>query len=178
MLDYAGIDRPDAFQGESIRGLIDGGDEPVHDYIFTENLWSTHFGNPRIEAVQNKEWKYIRYYRNHNFPASIKFRVAKEMGIPANKMIYSVNDSGIAVYRHYVKSSLAGEEPVYEELYHLKDDPAELKNLIGDDRYAAELSQLRTAWERKLREARGNGDPNVLRFTAESELERQLSQLR
>lgn len=72
MLDYAGIERPDTFQGNSLRGLIKGDDEPVREYVFSEKLWSTHLGNPRIEAVQDKRWKYIRYYKDENFPARKK----------------------------------------------------------------------------------------------------------
>ncbi len=107
MLDFAGIDTPESFQGKSLRNLIQGSDQPVHEYIFTESLWSTHFGNPRIEAVQDKRWKYIRYYKNENFPAAWKIRVAKELGIPQNKMLYGVHDDAIAVYRYYVEAPQA-----------------------------------------------------------------------
>ncbi|MGI9470787.1 MAG: sulfatase-like hydrolase/transferase [Rubripirellula sp.] len=169
LLDYAGIDCPDTFQGKSIRDLINGEDVAIHDYLFTENLWSTHFGNPRIEAVQDKRWKYIRYYENQNFPASAKIRTAKELKIPLSKMLYAVHDDGIAVYRHYAEASLNGEPPVHEELYDIAGDPHELNNLIADDRYSDELERLKTAWKRKLTEARGTGIPRVLRYTADSE---------
>ncbi|TWT67585.1 sulfatase-like hydrolase/transferase [Allorhodopirellula solitaria] len=53
LLNFAEIEPPEAFQGKTLRGLIEGSDQPIHDYIFTENLWSTHFGNPRIESVQD-----------------------------------------------------------------------------------------------------------------------------
>ncbi|MCM2369165.1 sulfatase-like hydrolase/transferase [Aporhodopirellula aestuarii] len=176
MLEYAGIDRPGSFQGKSIRGLVDGDAVAVHDYIFTENLWATHFGNPRIEAVQDKEWKYIRYYANESFPASIKIRTAKELGIPIVKMLYTVNDDGIAVYRHYVESPLAGEQPIYEELYHVGVDPHELNNVINEPSHAEVLARLRGAWWEKLKYARGTGNPKVLRYTEASELERKLKE--
>lgn len=169
MLDYADIEIPDSFQGKSIRSLVEGNREPAHEYVFTENLWSTHFGNPRIESVQDKRWKYIRYYKNENFPASRKIRTAKELKIPVNKMLYAVHDDAIAVYRHYAEASLAGESPVYEELYDIANDPHELQNLFDDDRHAIELNRLRVAWKKKLLEARGTGIPNVLRYTADSE---------
>ncbi|WP_166831157.1 sulfatase-like hydrolase/transferase [Thalassoroseus pseudoceratinae] len=169
MLDYAEIDPPGTFQGKTLRGLIDGSDQPVHEFIFTENLWSTHFGNPRIEAAQNKRWKYIRYYKNENFPASWKIRVAKELGIPQNKMLYGVHDDGIAVYRYYAEASLEGEPPVYEELYDIQTDPSEMRNLIKDNAHAATLQRLKLAWKKKLTEARGTGAPKVLRYTVDSE---------
>ncbi|MEC5128711.1 sulfatase-like hydrolase/transferase [Verrucomicrobiales bacterium BCK34] len=176
LLDYAGIDIPDTFQGKSLRGLIDEEGAPVHEFIFTENLWSTHFGNPRIESVQDKQWKYIRYYANESFPASKKVQVAKEMGFPVNKMLYAVSDEYIATYRHYAESSLAGAEPIYEELYHLAEDPDELHNVIDDSQHAGQLKRLRAAWKERLTYARGTGVPKVLRYTELSELERELKQ--
>lgn len=169
MLDYAGIERPATFQGKSLRGLVEGADEPIREYVYTENLWSTHFGNPRIEAVQDKRWKYIRYYKNENFPARWKIRTAKEMGIPINAMLYGVHDDAIAVYRYYAEASLGGEPPVYEELYDIKNDPGELHNLIDDATHAGTLQRLKAAWRRKLTEARGTDAPKVLRYTADSE---------
>ncbi|WP_146514900.1 sulfatase-like hydrolase/transferase [Rubripirellula amarantea] len=168
MLDYAGIDAPIEFQGKSLRGLIDGNAGPVHEFIFTENLWSTHFGNPRIEAVQDKRWKYIRYYKNDTFPASEKILVAKQLNIPVGKMLYNVHDDGIAVYRHYVESPLQGEEPVYEELYDIENDPAEVNNLIDQDQHSEVLERLKAAWKQKLIEARGTGVPKVIRYTADN----------
>ncbi|MEM6689735.1 MAG: sulfatase-like hydrolase/transferase [Planctomycetota bacterium] len=169
ILDFAGVDLPASFQGRSLRRLIEGNDEPVRKYIFTENLWSTHFGNPRIEAVQDKQWKYIRYYKNENVTASWKIRVANELGIPKNRLLYGVHDDAIAVYRYYVEASLEGEPAVYEELYDIQSDSSELQNLIHDSRYAATRQRLKVAWKRKLTEARGVGVPKVLRYTADSE---------
>ncbi|KAA5538000.1 sulfatase-like hydrolase/transferase [Roseiconus nitratireducens] len=169
MLDFAGIDRPATFQGKSLRGLIEGTDQPIRDFVFTENLWSTHFGNPRIEAVQDKRWKYIRYYKNENFPALWKIRAAKELDIPQNQLLYAVHDDAIAVYRYYVESSLEGEPPVYEELYDIQNDPGELRNLINNPAHSDKLQRLRTAWKQELSEARGTGPPKVLRYTAGSE---------
>lgn len=175
LLDFAGIDAPESFQGKSLRGLIEGGNKPVHETIFTENLWSTHFGNPRIEAVQDKRWKYIRYYKNENFPASWKLRVAKQLGIPQNTLLYGVHDDSISVYRYYVESSLEGEPPVYEELYDIQNDPGELRNLIFDVSHAETLQRLKVAWNQALTEARGTESPKVLRYTVDSERERQSS---
>ena len=165
MVDYAGIERPEEFQGKSIRGLITGDTQPVHKTIFTENLWSTHFGNPRIEAVQDKRWKYIRYYENCSFPASAKIRTAKEMKIPVHSMLYTIHDDSIAVYRRMAEASLQGETPVYEELYDIANDPSELKNVIDQDQHQDILRRLKAAWKQKLTEARGEGAPKVLRYT-------------
>lgn len=172
LLAKAGIAIPTAFQGKDISHLIAGEKREVRDYVFTENLWSTQFGNPRCEAVQTKDWKYIRYYKNDNFPALKKVEIAKRLGINVNKMLYSVHDTDIALYRDLAESSLKGEEPVYEELYHLAQDPAELHNLITEKEHAPVLRELKKAWKSSLQMASGTDRPKVLRYTTDSKAEK------
>ncbi len=162
---------PLEFQGKDISGLISGDIREPRDYVFTENLWSTQFGNPRCEAVQNKEWKYIRYYKNNTFSASKKMAVAKQLGINENKMLYAVHDTDIAIYRDYIESSIKGELPVYEELYNLRNDPSELNNLIHKTAYKGVLKTLQSVWKEKIEFARGDGNPKVNRYTIDSQLE-------
>lgn len=168
ILSRAGVAPPESFQGKDLNGLMLGEEKEVRQYLFTENLWSTKFGNPRCEAVQDREWKYIRYYRNNTFPARKLLATAKEMGINPNKMLYPVHDPEIAVYRDYVESPLRGEQPVYEELYHLSEDPGEIHNLIDAPEHADVLRTLRAAWKQEITRARGEGQPLVLRHTADS----------
>jgi arylsulfatase A-like enzyme len=169
MVSMAGIEIPSSFQGKDISGLVKGDNTEVRDYVFTENLWSTQFGNPKIEAVQNKDWKYIRYYKNDIFPASKKIETAKLLGINVNDILYKVHDTDIAVYRQLSDASLEGEVPVYEELYDLKNDPAELHNLIDDKKNFPILNQLKAIWKTELTNARGEGTPKVYRYTFDSE---------
>jgi len=172
LLRQAGIPIPESYQGRDLSALLSGRESAVREYLFTENLWSTQFGNPRCESVQNGAWKYIRYYKNENFPASKKIATAKEMGIPLNAMLYKVHDPDMAVYRSYVEGPLAGEPAVYEELYHLAEDPQEARNLAKDPALAARLTTMRTAWKQAIVMARGTESPKVLRYTSDSEAER------
>jgi arylsulfatase A-like enzyme len=173
MLEMAGVEHPESYQGKSLLGLIRGEVDGVRAYVFTENLWSTHFGNPRCESVQDQRWKYIRYYENNNLSARDLMRTAREMEMPVNQILYGVHDQGIATYRNYIESPLRGEKPVYEELYDLEKDPAELHNLSGRREHQAKLDELRKAWEKEIRMARGEGKAEVLRYTTESKLERE-----
>ncbi|MDG1805649.1 sulfatase-like hydrolase/transferase [Flavicella sp.] len=168
MLAMAGVAIPKEFQGKDISKLVVDKTAEVRDYVFTENLWSTQFGNPKCEAVQNKEWKYIRYYKNTTFSASKKIATAKELGIPVNKMLYATHDPDIAYYRQLSDSSLEGEKPVYEELYNLKNDPAELVNLAKNKENKETLKELRKVWKEQITMARGTGKPQVLRYTNDS----------
>ncbi|QCX40326.1 acetylglucosamine-6-sulfatase [Aureibaculum algae] len=171
MLTYGGVSLPNSFQGKSIINLVEGKKEEPRTYLLTENLWSTQFGNPRCEAVQDKEWKYIRYYKNNTISASKKIKVAKQFGIPINKMLYVVHDIDLVTYRDFVESPLQGEQPVYEELYHLKTDPQEFDNVIEDSKNEAVLNRLKSAWKTEITKARGTEAPKVYRYTAESQLE-------
>lgn len=168
MVAMAGIEKPASFQGKDISALIKGENTEVREYVYTENLWSTHFGNPRCESVQNKEWKYIRYYKNNNFSATKEIAAAKLIGMPVSKMLYAVHDPEIAVYRDYIEAPLQGEKPVYEELYNLKNDPAELHNLAMNSENEAILENLRKVWKVEITNARGTGNPKVLRYTNDS----------
>lgn len=171
MLKIAGIPLPDAFQGKDISGVLKGTKSEVRSYIFTENLWSTHFGNPRIEAVQNKEWKYLRYYKNNNLPVQKKITYAKQLGVDPKNILYAVSDIDMMVYRDYIESPIAGEKPVYEELFNLKNDPNESTNLITNKDLKAVYNQLLVAWKQQIIEARGIKNPMVVRYTNQSQWE-------
>ncbi|MGY6647756.1 sulfatase-like hydrolase/transferase [Wenyingzhuangia sp. IMCC45574] len=168
ILALGNVEQPKEFQGKNLLPLLTDRKAEVREYVFTENLWSTHFGNPKCEAVQTKNWKYIRYYKNTTRSASQEIKTAKALGIPVNKMLYAVHDPDIAYYRQLSDSSLEGEEPVYEELYDLKNDPAELHNLINSKKHEYVLNDLKTAWKKELTAARGAGKPQVLRYTNDS----------
>lgn len=171
ILSKAGVDIPASYQGKDLSVLLERKEDKVRDYVYTENLWSTQFGNPRCEAVQNKEWKYIRYYKNDNFPALAKIKYAKQMGLNVNKMLYGVSDQAIPVYRNFAEGSLSGEAPVYEELYYLSEDANEVNNLAGDVKHANKLAEMRRIWKQEITKARGTGVPKVVRYTNESKME-------
>ncbi len=172
MLQYAGINIPNSYQGKPLNDMIEGNNEPIRDYLYTENLWSTHFGNPRCESVQSKEWKYIRYYKNENISSKNVMAIAKEHNINLTKLLYGNHDPQIAVYQTYIESSVNGEPAVYEELFHLKTDPQEQKNLINNPNYTKELKDLRLAWREKINYARGEGKAKILRYTIDSKVEK------
>lgn len=66
ILDYAGIDLPDSYLGESLLPQIQVGDELDRQVVFTEHLWN-HKNIPRTEAIRTNRWKYIRYLDHQEF---------------------------------------------------------------------------------------------------------------
>ena len=171
MLTMANIPLPPAFQGKDLSSYLKGDGMEPRKYTFTENLWVTQFGNPKIEAVQDKEWKYIRYYKNDAFPALKKIETAKELKIPVNKLLYAVHDTDIPIYRDLIESSLTSTQADYEELYHLTKDPEESVNLANDSMYKSKLDEMRKVWKTEVLAARGKGQPEVFRYTADSQTE-------
>ncbi|TGV00985.1 acetylglucosamine-6-sulfatase [Flavivirga rizhaonensis] len=162
LLDYAGIQMPEHFQGKSIRKIIDGQSSDVHAYLYTENLWSNTFGNPRCEAVQNKIWKYIRYYRNDNMKSNEIMEMTEFLGINRMEMLYKIYLPEVAKYRAYIENPLRGEQPVFEELYNLSEDPDEITNLAFDKNHAIQIKHMREIWKEKIKYARGNESPKVV----------------
>lgn len=146
LLDYAQAEVPATIQGQSLRPLVEGTLGSVRDYSFAENLWSTYFGNPRIESVRTTEWKYIRYFKNdRNLFASA-----------TTDTRYRVSPRQMDAYSHWLTSSIRGEEPVYEELFHLASDPRETTNLADRPVYAMKLREMRDACQRLVTFAKGD----------------------
>lgn len=96
LLDWAGVDVPEAMQGRSLRPLIEGRGAPDRDAVFTEHLWD-HPRIPRTEGLRTRDWKYIRYL----------------------------------------------DHPEYEELYDLRSDPEEGRNLAEDPEQALRIDRMR-----------------------------------
>jgi len=172
ILSLAGITAPKSYQGKDLSSILKQEESTVRDYLYTENLWSTSFGNPRCEAVQDMEWKYIRYYKNESPSATQQIATAKAMNIPTKNLLYQVYDKQLALYRSFVEGPLQGEPAVHEELYNLKNDPQEVTNLIDEASNRAVLQKMREVWKKEIKFARGNEVPKVLRYTADSEAER------
>jgi len=77
-----------------------------------------------------------------------------------------------AVYRSYVEGPLKDEPAVYEELFHLSEDPGETTNLASHLEFGDVLTRMRLEWQEQITAARGEGQPHVLRYTSDSEAER------
>lgn len=61
ILDYAGIDRPDEMDGQSLRPLLFDPLSEWRSQMFIESLFSGR-DNPFIEGIRRDKWKYVRRY--------------------------------------------------------------------------------------------------------------------
>lgn len=149
-LDLAGVPIPAEMQGESFRRALAGETFRGRSHSFSENLWSTFFGNPRCETIRNAEWKYTRYFANDH---AIFGRTAGEGegGV--------ISDPLAATYAGWLTASVRGEQPAYEELFCLRDDPDEVTNLASEPKQAARLAEMRTLCQQIV--TRIKGDPST-----------------
>ncbi|MEN8248298.1 MAG: sulfatase-like hydrolase/transferase [Bacteroidota bacterium] len=127
ILELAGIDADPEMQGISLLPLMKEEKTEWREDLFCENMFMGQ-NYPRIEAVRSKEWKYIRYYSKDNDQHHILSLI----------------------------SPLLGEKAVYEELYDLRNDPSETKNVADEPANSEILDKLRGRCDKLLKEAKGN----------------------
>ena len=114
ILELCGLPVPDTYQGQSMVPLLEGKDVEWRKDVFCENLF-TDQGYPRMEAVRGTKWKYIRYFSKEN---------DRKQYLP--------------------DASINGEQPIFEELFNIADDPDEQVNLVGNPEYATILKAYRS----------------------------------
>lgn len=114
ILDMCGITIPESYQGESVLPLVKGKKVEWRKEVFCENLFTMQ-NYPRMEAVRGEKWKYIRYFSKEN---------DRDQYLP--------------------DASINGEQPIYEELFDLENDPKEQVNLADNMEYQAVLNQQRS----------------------------------
>lgn len=152
LLEYAGVDLPDHMTGRSMKPLVNGIESSWRTYAFSEALWCTAFGMPRVESVRGDGWKYIRY-----------FKVDRSLFDPEAKGIelYRVSIDQAAAYQNWLTASIDGQPPDYEELFDLRKDPHESTNLAVNPDYKDKLQELRAVCQQMVTEARGEPFPVV-----------------
>ena len=127
ILEIAELPVDEEMQGMSLIPLMHHKTVDWRNDFFAENLFAGQ-NYPRIEAVREKELKYIRYFsKSHQIP-----------------------------YQKLLIASIEGESPIFEELYDLSKDPQERKNLVGEKDYRMDLVRLRKRCQQIVIEAKGS----------------------
>lgn len=132
LLDLTDTPVPAEMQGNSLVPLMQGEKAEWRQEIFLENMY-TGQNYPRMEGVRSHKWKYIRYFDKKN-------------------------DTD---YAEMINASINGEEPIYEELFDLVNDPAEINNVISDSANAAIVEKLRAHNKTLVKELRGTKPLNT-----------------
>jgi N-sulfoglucosamine sulfohydrolase len=109
-------------QGESLRPLVTGETERLHDQIYAEMTF--HAAYQPLRALRTERWKYIRRFGDYERP------VLANCDDSASKEILVENGWG---EQHFPE----------EQLFDLLLDPAEARDLSGDPAHASLLEDLR-----------------------------------
>jgi len=137
LLDLTGTAIPDEMHGESLKPLmlkqeVNGQRVQWREEIFLENMMMIQ-NYPRTESVRTHKWKYIRYFDKKND----------------------------GPYEVAINNSINGEQPIYEELYNIENDPDEINNLIDVPEHKQIVEQLRSKNAELVKKYRGKGPLNT-----------------
>ncbi|MDO7085587.1 sulfatase-like hydrolase/transferase [Pseudocolwellia sp. AS88] len=135
ILDLTNTPIPKDYQGFSLQPLMNVTSEKKAHWrqeIFLENLMTIQ-NYPRMEGVRTHKWKYIRYFDK------------KKDQDYASMSVASIN----------------GEQPIYEELYDLENDPNEINNVINVPENSMIVNKLRAKDKELVKEYRGNEPLNT-----------------
>lgn len=145
LAELAGGQPPSEIDGRSFAPVLRGQATQHRDRIF-----STHSGDGRmniypIRALRTRDWKYI-------FNLHPEFKYTTHIDAAQDR-------DGVRYWRTWQEAAKTNEAAAQivsryharpkEELYRLRDDPLEQRNLAADKRYARQLAELRnelTAW--------------------------------
>ena len=135
LLEAAGCPIPNSVQGKSALGLAEGTrNEPLHDAVFAEMTY--HVNYLPMRAVRTERWKYIRNYSDD----AVGLDQCAHMEW-AQRVCTLPNQGWI-------------RPRVPEELYDLKNDPDEQKNLVADSSFQEQLTMMRQRLDRHMRETK------------------------
>ncbi len=142
LMELAGIEAPESFQGKSFSALIDNPEKEFRNYVFAEHNWHDYEAHERM--VRNKNFMYILNSRP----------MQPQMG-PADAV---KSPSFFDLRQLYAKGELSPvQTDVFvvprpkEELYDYANDPLQLVNVASMPKYKEELTKLRTVLEKWMK---------------------------
>ena len=138
-IDLGGGTVPEGIDGQSFANVLRGTATSHREKIFTTHSGDGDFNVYPIRSVRTRDWKYIRNlhpeFQHHT-------HISRSSG-----------PSGIAYWQSWLTAAEASPAAAAvvkrysvrpaEELYDLKNDPSELRNLASDPTQAERLQQMR-----------------------------------
>lgn len=165
MLEAVELKVEPSMTGRSWMRLLSGKKDLGREQVFLErerhaNVRRGDLSYP-VRAIRTKDFLYIRNLRPDRWPAGdpeMYFAVGEYGDIddsPTKQLL--MNRRGDSAIERYSKLSL--DKRPAEELYDLKIDPGELKNIADDKKYAGAIKKLRVAldnWMQSTGDSRAN----------------------
>ncbi len=136
--ELAGVEIPESFQGISFVPVLNNYQTKTRDYIAAEHNWHDYQAFER--AVRNHQYLYIRNW----FP---EFNASP----PADAVRSITYQEMINLHRNDALNENQLDcfvvPRAVEELYDVVNDPYQLNNLVMDEKYSKELSDMRKLQE-------------------------------
>jgi arylsulfatase A-like enzyme len=164
ILEAAGVRPLDVMTGQSVLGLIRGEAQPGRDRVFIErerhaNVRRGDLSYP-VRAIRTNDHLYVRNFRPDRWPAGdpeLYFAVGPLGDIDGgpSKSVVSDRRQDPAIASFF---ALATAKRPAVELYDLRQDPDQLKNVAGQPAHASAERRLRQQLDDWLRET---GDPRL-----------------
>lgn len=146
-LSLAGISVPDYMEG---RNIFDTSATPREYIISTRDRCD--FTIDRIRSVRSKEFKYIR-----NFMTDRPYLQPTYMNVDQVEFVMVMKQLHTEGKLNPVQDQFFSELRPAEELYDLKNDPFELRNLAVDPKFAETLTEYATILEEWIVETDDKG---------------------
>ncbi|AMV38334.1 sulfatase [Planctomyces sp. SH-PL62] len=143
-LEIAGATPPEGLSGRSFLGVLTGKDDHLRDEVFLTHSGDGAMNRYPLRGVRTRDWKYIR-----NLDAEAEHHTHIDKGVAGDGrdlwdswVARAADDAGAAAtVSRYLRRPA-------EELYDLKSDPFELRNLAADADHAENRAQLREKLDR------------------------------
>ena len=139
-IKMAGLEPLEDYEGLDFAPLLMEGAEAIRNQIYAEDHW--HDYEDYARAIRTSEFKYIKnfYPDLPNTPSADAFRSLSWQSMLTEKKRGALNEAQLRCFQ------LPRDE---EELYDIRIDPYELKNLAYDTTYLAALEDMRTRLKKK-----------------------------
>ena len=144
ILNVAGVAQPDGLSGKSLLPLLQGRAKSWREYLFTEyHTHSAHNFFPQ-RTVRNGRFKLIQNLQPNQINPGYDFTMNRFF--PGLQKVIDQTEEP-------VRSAYAlTKQPPELELYDLKSDPFEFRNLANDETYASHLNLLKQNLEKWRKE--------------------------
>jgi arylsulfatase A-like enzyme len=164
LLEGTGVKALEGITGRSVLPLLRGESQPGRDRVFIErerhaNVRRGDLSYP-VRAIRTKDYLYIRNFRPDRWPAGDPQQYVAvgpfgdiDGGPSKSLLLGRQADPAIAPFFQWATAKRPAEE-----LYDLRRDPDQLKNIAGQSAHRATQQRLRADLDRWLRET---GDPRA-----------------
>ncbi|MCF7957195.1 MAG: sulfatase [Phycisphaerae bacterium] len=133
ILEWAGLKSPKTFQGTSFTPLLADTKASIRKYVFAEHNWHSQIAHERM--VRHGDYVYIR-----NAHRQLSQVIVLKSSRPNLDELREMAKDGKLTEAQM--DPLLAPRPA-EELFDLRQDPHQVKNLVADPAYRKPLEQLR-----------------------------------